>query len=131
MSVCSNILDVNLSFSECGSELLEMLVYGLKSVEYGGGSIDGLKLSHSAGGCLVQLPHQIHQHLRILDLGRCRLHQAELDILVDYVPHLHSLTSLDISGNPGGVGSTVKLLQALKQLGKLETLNMTNSNGCG
>ena len=42
VSVCSNIWNVDLSLSEGGSELLEMLVYGLNSVEYGGGSIERL-----------------------------------------------------------------------------------------
>ena len=34
VSVCSNIWNVDLSLSEGGSKLLEMLVYGLNSVEY-------------------------------------------------------------------------------------------------
>ena len=129
VSVCSNTSNVNLSSSECGSELLEMFVHGLKSVEFGGGSIEKLDLSHCRGvmegGHLVQLPHQIHQQIRSLNLMHCSLIKETLDILADYIPRLHSLTSLDISNNEGGVGSTVKLLRALRQHGKLETLYMS------
>ena len=129
VSVCSNTSNVDLSSSECGSELLEMFVHGLKSVEFGGGSIENLDLSYCRGvmegGHLVQLPHQIHQQIRSLNLMHCSLIKETLDILADSIPHLHSLTSLNISNNPGGVGSTVKLLRALRQHGKLETLDMS------
>ena len=128
VSVCSNTCNVDLSYSECGSELLEIFVHGLKSVEFGGGSIENLDLSGCTGvmegGHLVQLSHQILQHIRSLNLVNCSLIKETLDILADYIPRLHSLTSLDISNNEGGVGSTVKLLRALRQHGKLETLDM-------
>ena len=128
VSVCSNTCNVNLSNSECGSETLEMLVHGLKSVEFGGGSIEKLDLSTCSGvmegGRLVQLPHQILQHIRSLNLVNCSLIKETLDILADSIPRLHSLTSLNISYNEGVVGSTVKLLRALRQHGKLETLYM-------
>ena len=39
VSLCSNIWNVSLWHNKHGSQLLEMLVYGLKSVECGGGSI--------------------------------------------------------------------------------------------
>ena len=42
VSVCSNIWNVDLSLNEGGSELFEMLVYGLNSVEYGRRSIERL-----------------------------------------------------------------------------------------
>ena len=129
VSVCSNTCNVDLSYSECGSQLLEMLVHGLKSVEFGGGSIENLDLSGCTGvmegGHLVQLSHQILQHIRSLNLVNCSLIKETLDILADYIPRLHSLTSLNISNNEGGVGSTVKLLRALRQHGKLETLDMS------
>ena len=131
ISVCSNTWNVALSPSEYGSELLEMLVYGLnsKSVEYSGGFIEQLVLYGCSGvregGHLVELPHKILYYIKSLQLGECdRLDQKGLESLADYIPHLHSLTSLYIDDNPGGVGSTVKLLRALIQHRKLQKLSM-------
>ena len=128
MSVCSNSWNVTLSPSEYGPVLLEMLVYGLKSVKYGGGSIEKLDLNGCRGvmegGYLLQMPCQILQQIQSLTLRGCGLDQNALDIKADYIPHLPSLLSLDISNNPGGVGSTVKLLWALRQHGKLKALDM-------
>ena len=130
VSVCSNTWKVQLPYSHCNSERFGMLMYGLKSVEYGGGSIDELFLPGCGGviegGHLVQLPHQILQNIRYLYLSKCSLDQQGLDILADSIPYLDSLTSLSIIDNPGGIGSTVKLLRALRQHGKLETLYMSN-----
>ena len=132
VSVCNNTWTVDLSSvtSECDSETLEMLVHGLQSVKkYGGGSIEELRLDFCMGvmerGHLVKLPHKIHERIRSL---RIPLRNLDLDILADSIPPLPSLTSLDITirGNPGGVGSTVKLLRALIKHGKLKTLDMCN-----
>ena len=103
VSVCSNIWNVDLSLSEGGSKLLEMLVYGLNSVEYRGGSIERLDYSRCKGVMegrhLVQLPHQILQHIKSLGVTFYSLYHKDLDILADSIPHLHCLTSLDITGH--------------------------------
>ena len=129
VSVCSYTWDLSLSLhASFDSNVLEMLEYGLQSVEYGGGSIAKLDLSFCTGILegrhLVQLPYQIHEHIKTLKMSSSSLDKEELEILADYIPHLHSLTSLDISHNPGGVGSTVKLLRALRQHETLKTLDM-------
>ena len=130
VSVCNNTWTVDLLASECDSETFEMLVRGLQSVKkYGGGSIEELHLDFSTGvmegGHSVKLPHKIHERIRSLVL-RTPFYQDQFEILADSIPHLPSLTSLDISGYPGGVGSMVKLLRALIKHGKLETLAMRN-----
>ena len=102
VSVCSNIWNVDLSLSEGGSKLLEMLVYGLNSVEY---RVEGLLSGWTIpdirelleGRHLVQLPHQILQHIKSLGVTFYSLYHKDLDILADSIPHLHCLTSLDIS----------------------------------
>ena len=45
---------------------------------------------------------------------------------METLPYLCSLTSLNISENPDRVGSVVKLFQALKKHGKLESLDITD-----
>ena len=66
---------MTLSPSEYGPELLEMLVYGLKSVKYGGGSIEKLDLTGCRGvmegGYLLQMPRQILQQIQSLTLRGC------------------------------------------------------------
>ena len=128
VSACNNTWTVDLSRSECGSETFEMLVRGLQSVKkYGGGSIEELRLRFCMevmeGRHLVKLPNKIHERIRLLMIPSRNL---DLDILADSIPHLPSLTSLDISVYPGGVGSTAKLFRALIKHGKLKTLDMYN-----
>ena len=124
VSVCNNTWTVDLSRSECGSETFEMLVRGLQSVKkYGGGSIEELRLGACMGvnvmegGHLVKLPHKIHERIRSLKIP---LRNLDLDILADSIPHLPSLTSLDISVYLGDV------VQPFMKPGKLEILDMTN-----
>ena len=112
------IWNVNMSGNGLGPELVEMMVCGLKSVQCGSGSVEDLHLSHSpitdeGMKYLQQLPHQTLQQLRILNLSHCGLGRTEFDLLADAVPLLPHLEKLFISSNPGGNGSTVKLLQAL------------------
>ena len=107
-----------------------MLGHGMKSVDYGGGSIEKLGLLGSEGIMiegehLLQIPHEILQHIKSLDLVMCDIGQRGFENLAECIPYLHSLTSLDICDNPGGDGSLVKLLQALSKHEKLQTLNMT------
>ena len=118
VSLCRNDWNVDLSYNGLGPEVVEMLVCGLKSVQCGGGSVRELWLSGNpikdeGMRFLQQFPHQILQQMRILNLSSCGLGQKGFDLLADTVPLLSSLQSLTISANPGGSGSTVKLLQAL------------------
>ena len=134
VSLCRNDWDVDLRGNGLGPEIVEMLVCGLKSVQYdsgwyGGGSVRELRLSGNpikdeGMRFLQQFPHQILQQMRTLDLSECGLRQKEFDLLADTVPLLSSLESLDISYNPGGNGSTVKLLQALGKHQRVEHLKM-------
>ena len=129
ISVCSNTWNVTTVGTP--REGLEMLGHGMKSVDYGGGSIEELNLSRSEGIMnegehLLQIPHQILQHIKSLTLRECDIDQRGFENLAKCIPYLHSLTSLEIYGNPGGDGSLVKLLKALREHGKLKTLGMTN-----
>ena len=103
----------------------------MKSVDYGGGSIEELALLDckgimNEGKHLLQIPHQILQHIKSLKLVRCDIDQRGFENLAECIPYLHSLTSLDIGVNPGGDGSLVKLLKALREHGKLQTLHLAN-----
>ena len=129
VSLCRNDWNVDLRGNGLGSEVVEMLVCGLKSVQYGGGSVRELRLYHNPitdeGMRFLQLfPYQIFQQMRTLNLSFCCLRQEGFDLLADTVPLLSSLESLHISGNPGGNGSTVKLLQALGKHQRVEHLAM-------
>ena len=129
ISVCSNTWSVTTLGTP--REGLEMLVHGMKSVDYGGGSIEELDLSGSGGIMnegehLLQIPHQILQHIKSLEFMLCDIDQRGFENLAECIPYLHSLTSLNISVNPGGDGSLVKLLKALREHGKLQTLHMTH-----
>ena len=128
ISVCSNTWKVTIWGTS--REGLEMLGHGMKSVDYGGGSIEELNLRWSGGIMnegehLLQIPHQILQHIKSLKLRRCDIDQRGFENLAECIPYLHSLTSLYISLNPGGDGSLVKLLKALREHGKLQTLIMS------
>ena len=57
-----------------------MLIHGMKSVDYGGGSIETFDLLLSEGIMhegenLLQIPHQILQHIKSLKLKRCDIDQ--------------------------------------------------------
>ena len=126
ISVCSNTTIV-----DSPRRGLEMLGHGMKSVDYGGGSVEELDLSVSAGIMnegkhLLQIPHQILQDFKSLNLVGCDIDQRGFENLAECIPYLRSLISLDISGNPGGDGSLVKLLKALGEHGKLQKLDMNN-----
>ena len=125
ISVCSNTWNVTTQFTP--REGLEMLVHGMKSVDYGGGSIEEFNLSWSEGIMNEgkQIPHHVLQHIKSLRLARCDIDQRGFENLAECIPYLHSLISLDIGYNPGGDGSLVKLLKALREHGKLQTLDMT------
>ena len=124
ISVCSNTWNVATGFTP--REGLEMLGHGMKSVDYGGGSIEELDLLGSKGIMnegehLLQIPHRILQHIKSLTLRECDIDQRGFENLAECIPYLHSLISLDIHSNPGGNGSLVKLL---RERVKLQTLDM-------
>ena len=125
ISVCSNTWNVTLG--SIPREGLEMLSHGMKSVDYGGGSMEKLELFGSQGiktENLLQIPHQILQHVKSLNLSDNDI--REFGNLAICIPYLHSLTTLNISGNPGGDGTLVTLFQALREFRKLHTLEMAN-----
>ena len=125
ISLCSNTWTVGESEFMIKTEGLEMIGHGMKSVYYGGGSIDKLRL-WSDGNMnkkhLLQIPHPILQHIKSLHLKGSDIHQGGFDGLAECIPYLHSLTSLSISSNPRH--GSVKLLFALKKHGKLQRLRM-------
>ena len=102
-----------------------MLGSGMKSVDYGGGSIEKLVFVLGCKGImtkrehLLQIPHQILQCIKSLNLGYNYIDQRDFENLAECIPYLHSLTSLDISNNPRSDGS---LLQALRKHNKLHGL---------
>ena len=128
ISVCSNTWDL-MTFS-IPREGLEMFGHGMNSVDYGGGSIEEIHLYRgkgimNEGKHLLQIPHQILRHIKSMKVSECNIDRRGFKNLAECIPYLHSLTSLDINDNPGGDGSLVKLLKALRKHGKLETLDMT------
>ena len=132
VSLCRNDWYVDLRENGLGPEVVQMLVCGLKSVQYGGGSVRELRLSYNpitdeGMRFLQQFPHQILQQMRTLYLSDCGLRQRGFDLLADTVPLLSSLESLHISYNPGGNGSTVKLIQALGKHQRVEHLEMAGT----
>ena len=120
VSLCRNDWNVDLSLNGLGPEVVEMLLCGLKSVQYGGGSVEELNISGNpikGEGIkyLQKFPHQILQQIKFLYLSYCGLRQTGFDLLADTVPHLSSLKALDISDNPGDDVSKMALLQALRK----------------
>ena len=127
ISISSNTW--NISTPHIPREGVKMLGHGMKSVNYGGGSIEDLELLGSRGVMnegkhLLQMPRQILQHIKLLNLGVCGIDKRGFENLAECIAYLHSLTSLNIHTNPGGEGSLVKLFRALRKHGKLQTLNM-------
>ena len=126
ISLCSNIW--GLTAMEIPREGLEMLGHGMKSVDYGGGSIDMLHFLWpygimNEGEHLLQLPHQILRHIESLRFKKCDIDQRGFDNLAECIPYLHSLKLLGIIYNLRH-GSLVKLLFALRKHGKIKALHM-------
>ena len=130
ISACSNTWSVIVR--GMSREGPEMLSSGMKSVDYGGGSIEKLDFIIGCKGImterehLLQIPHPILQCIKLLNLGINNIDQRGFDNLAECIPYLHSLTKLNISNNPGGDGSLVKLLQALTKHNKLQELYVYN-----
>ena len=119
-----------------GAESVEMLVSGMKSKVEVRGSIEALNLrdnpiKREGVAHLKEMPHKVLQQISWVDLCKCKLDRAALNLLSDIIPIMTSLKHLNISNNPAGDGGTVKLLQALGHLHSLHTLDMYNTNiGC-
>ena len=119
ISLCANIWNISVRTSEVG---FSMLVHGMKSVEYGGGSIEELNLARSRGIDDGRIPHHILKYMKILNLKSCVMDKRVFENLAEWISYMPNLTSLDISYNPGGDRSLVKLLHALREYGKLQRL---------
>ena len=129
VSLCENDWNVDLSLNDLGAEMVEMLLCGLKSVESNGGFVKELHLSfnpikHEGIKNLQKFPNQILENIKTLSISDCGLDQTGFNLLADTIPSLFRLESLDISLNPGGNGSTVKLLQALGKHQRVKCLGM-------
>ena len=131
VSACrnSNAWNVGLTWNWLGPELVEMFVCGLKSVDCGSGFVERLDLSvnpikYEGIAHLKKMPHQSLQRIKVIRLSYCELTQTGFDTLADLIPLLPSLTYLDISDNPGGNGSIVKLLKALGGHTTIEKLDV-------
>lgn len=125
VSLCSNIWNISMKLTELD---LEMLGHGMNAVDHGGGSIEvldlwGSRVTIMKEGDFLRMPNSILRNIKSLTLRGCGINQTGLDNLADCIPYLHNLKSLNISYNPLGPGSTVKLLQALKNHGILEELH--------
>ena len=141
ISLCSKDWIVDLSWNGLGPEVVKMLMCGLNSrsvqfgdgpMQYVGGSVEELRLSYNSINVegleyLRRFPNECLQQIRTLTLSHCDLGQAEFDLLADTLPFLSSLKSLDISHNPGGNRSAIKLLQELGTRQKVEHLDMENT----
>ena len=115
---------------------LDMLSLGMKSVDYGGGSIRQLSLRMNKELFIQEhfLPPFILQHIESL-IVTC---YSCFETLAECIPYLHSLTALTISNDKPivkeyvnhtdevslGGGSLVELLQALREHGRLQALYM-------
>ena len=127
-SSCTLSLRVRLN-----TEMLRMLVLGLKSSSQKVSStIETLflrpPLSEQTIVQLSKLPPHIVQGM---DLSHSKLDPTTLNTLSTLLPTIVNLKHLDIRGNPLGRGGTVKLLQGLKSLQKLQSLNVINTGiGC-
>ena len=117
----------NLTLPRTTASGFEMLVQGLKHND-STGSIQTLNLysSREIIKYLPLMPQSIIQKIEILSLFDCYLTEDGFQNLAQFIPQLHSLTALTINNNPGGPGSLVDLMKALKSHTKIEYLSMDN-----
>ena len=100
ISICRNAWNVKVG--NISRKSLEMLGHGMKSVDYGGGSIEELDFTQcegimNDGKHLLQIPHQILKCIKSLTLRDSAITQIGLENLAKCIPYLHNLTSLHIS----------------------------------
>ena len=111
---------------------LKFLSHGLKHFQPPKGTIHSLNLTTSYGimnheNCLLEIPRLILQKITFLSLGSCKLNRKGFENLASSIPELTSLTALNVSDNPGGRVSIVRLMKSLKTHGKLKFLSMYNT----
>ncbi len=120
--------ELDFSLSGLGPEVVEMLLYGLRSKEEVRGSIDVLNLCRNRIGKeglahLREMPHKILQELSHLE---SELDSAALDVLSDVIPITSTLKYLNISGNLAQGDRAAKCLQSLSTASHLRTLALVN-----
>ena len=124
ISMCGRSWNLTLPWTTASG--FQMLVHGLKHNQSSTGSISVLDLYSSKGilTYLPQLPRFILWKLEDLSLARLNLIKEDFQSLALFISQSPSLKALTISVNPGGPGSLVDLMQALKTQGRIEYLAM-------
>ena len=112
-----------------GNEVIEMLGYGLQSVgdvcrHFNKFSVENSFLSHEAIIYLSKFPPKTLKHMSILNLRNNQLNDETLDGLASTLSHMVSLTSLDLSHNPGSPGGMVKLFQELLNIETIKEMSI-------
>ena len=101
-------------------EDLKMLCHGVKSVQYGGGTIERFECYECFGilnnkNYLLTLPHDILRNMKTLKFLFCEIDQNGWRNIAECIPHTPSLTTLELVGNPGVPGGIPRLMQALRE----------------
>ena len=97
-----------------------MMCHGMKSVQYGGGTIERLGF-HTCRGILnnknylLTLSHDILRNIKTLTLNKCEIDQHGLRNLAECIPHTSSLTRFVLVGNQGVPGGIPVLMEALRE----------------
>ena len=126
VSLCGNVWSVHLKLTKLD---LQMLGHGMRAVTNdGGGYIENLDLWGSVVsimkvGDFLRIPTKNVARIKSLNLRGCGINRTQIEIFAESIPYFKSLTSLNISYNLFESGSTIKLLKALQQHGKLEELH--------
>ena len=112
-----------------GNEVIEMLGYGLQSVGDVCGHLNTLSvvknsLSHEVIIYLSKFPPKVLKQISILNLCDNQLNKETLDGLASTLSHMVSLTSLDLSHNPGSPGGMVKLFQELLNIKTIKEMSI-------
>ena len=114
------------------TKMLQHFLLGLRSSAYSATKVETLFLrppiTEHTIATLRELPPLL---LTGLDLSHCNLNSSTVHQLATVIPHLISLTHLDIRGNPIGEGGMVNLFHSLTSLCSLKALNVINTGfGC-
>ena len=128
---------VDFSFSSLNDEGMEMWCKGLTSSGQAteNGEIISLKfidnnITLEGAKCLVNIPHQMLHHLKMLNIGSCnKLDDTDMKIFCELIPKLTSLMKLDLGGNSIGCGNAVQILKCLlNHKIPLKTLNLDSTD---
>lgn len=129
------VWELMLDWNGMGAEMVEMLMYGMKSKKEVGGCIRKLDLSFNPIQCegvayltIIQ-PPKVLQQLSELNLQFCELDTNAPNLLSTIIPDvMTSLRMLNISMNRAGAGGMAKLLTSLSSLSSFHTLIMHNTS---